>query len=148
MVASRFTASGGEQYITIGGFRANSQVNYDSLTYGTFFSAYYFLDDVSVTECPAPPTVISLIETFNAFSPNGDGINDFFIVESRNIVEYQMIIFNRWGNSVFESNDPSIGWDGRYRGKDVPEGTYFYIISAVGADEQKYLHKGFIELVR
>lgn len=66
----------------------------------------------------------------NVFTPNGDGRNDRFLAFPYRGVEYvEMSIFNRWGNLVFETTDPDIGWDGRNKqsGELVTSGTYFYV---------------------
>ncbi len=66
----------------------------------------------------------------NVFTPNGDGINDFFRPTRYSLVEkVDMKIFNRWGNLVFETTDPDINWDGKHKdtGKVVPPGVYYYV---------------------
>ncbi len=68
----------------------------------------------------------------NAFSPNNDGINDEFIAKGINIVEFRMIIFNRWGNQLFESNNISFGWDGKYKETLCPPDVYVYYIQYTG----------------
>ena len=55
----------------------------------------------------------------NAFTPDGDGYNDILRVEGTNITEMVFMIFDRWGQKVFETNDQSIGWDGSFKGKQV-----------------------------
>ncbi len=63
----------------------------------------------------------------NAFTPNGDGINDFFApITQCPIPDYQFRVFNRWGEQVFESNSPDIPWDGIHKGKPAPAEVYFY----------------------
>jgi len=62
------------------------------------------------------------------FTPNGDGINDVFNAVIEHSESYTMIIFNRWGSSIFETNNVEIGWDGKNNGSKVAEGTYYYII--------------------
>lgn len=84
----------------------------------------------------------------NVFTPNGDGINDEFRVAYKSIVEFHATILNRWGRKVFEWTDPQKGWDGTISGKPAAQGAYFYIITAVGADGQKYKLKGDINLLR
>lgn len=64
----------------------------------------------------------------NAFSPDGDGLNDIYRPVTLNIREYSMSIYNRYGQLVFISTNPGIGWDGTYRGGLCPEGNYVYII--------------------
>lgn len=70
----------------------------------------------------------------DAFSPNGDGINDFFQIQSSGINDYSLQIFDRWGNQVFESSKPGYFWNGRTSsGTLVPAGTYFVLLRAAGS---------------
>jgi len=70
---------------------------------------------------------------YNVFTPDKDGdqYNSTFVVEVEGHEEFEIKIYNRWGELVFESEDPAISWDGRVmnEGKDCPEGTYFYVIN-------------------
>lgn len=90
----------------------------------------------------------------NAFSPNGDGNNDFFTVFGQAVLEYRIQIFNRWGELIYSSNDaseisnPSRGWDGSFRGQPQPIGAYIYHIVAVGGDGASVEKRGEIFLVR
>ena len=85
----------------------------------------------------------------NAFSPEGSpGVNDEWKVSYRSLVEYECHIFNRWGKELFSSREPSEGWDGRYGGKYVPSGVYFYVIKAKGADGVEYNRSGDINIIK
>jgi gliding motility-associated-like protein len=68
----------------------------------------------------------------NAFTPNGDGLNDTFGGKGEGITDYNLQIFNRWGNLIFESNDMKNQWDGNYHNEIAPIGVYVYKISAKG----------------
>ena len=84
----------------------------------------------------------------NAFSPhNQDGVNDLWKVSYTSIVKFECSIFNRWGQRLATLTHPSQGWDGRYKGKFVPAGVYFYVIKAVGADGKSYDRAGDINIV-
>ena len=83
----------------------------------------------------------SYIEAPNAFTPNGDGINDEWRVAYKSIESYQCIIQNRWGRTVFKSTDPGKGWDGTIGGRPAAEGTYYYVIVAYGTDKFPENHK-------
>ena len=63
-------------------------------------------------------------------------------------MQFHCWIFNRWGNKIIEFSDPSQGWDGRYRGKLVDTGVYYYVIEARGADGKNYKLKGDINIIR
>ncbi len=87
----------------------------------------------------------------NVFTPNGDGANDFFFLKANNLTSISARIFDRWGHLVYEvvSEKGNIEWDGKNQsGKEVAEGTYFYIIRAVGNDNQEYNYKGTLNLYR
>lgn len=92
----------------------------------------------------------SWLEFPNAFSPNGDGINDIYKAKKdyKSIVSFHAFIINRWGQKLFEWTDPDKGWDGTYHGKDVKEGTYFVIVKARGADGKQYDIKKDVNLLR
>jgi len=63
----------------------------------------------------------------NAFTPDGDSINDTFRPVAKNIFYFTMIVFDRWGQQIYSTNDAAIGWDGMFKGKACPAGTYTYI---------------------
>lgn len=91
----------------------------------------------------------SYIDAPNVFSPGASpGINDEWKVAYKSIVEFKCVIFDRWGVKMVEFNDPSIGWDGKYGGKYVPSGVYFYVIQAKGSDGNEYKLKGHINILR
>lgn len=69
-----------------------------------------------------------LVYVPNTFTPDGRGKNNIFYAITGNILEFHMRIFNRWGEVVFESHDPHIGWDGTYHDKNCPDGTYVWKI--------------------
>ena len=92
----------------------------------------------------------SKLEFPNAFSPNGDGINDVYRAKPgyRSIVQFHAYIFNRWGQKLYEWTDPAGGWDGTYKGSDVKQGTYYVLVKAKGADGREYNIKRDVNLLR
>ena len=85
----------------------------------------------------------------NAFSPGTTpGINDIFRVRYKSVVKFRGWVFNRWGTELFYWDDPSQGWDGKYRGKYVPAGAYYYLIEYVGTDGKERTKKGDINVFR
>jgi gliding motility-associated-like protein len=85
----------------------------------------------------------------NAFSPNGDGLNDVFKIGNinfRRLVEFR--IFDRWGKQVFETTNREEGWNGMVGGKAVNSDVYYYIIRLGYADEMVETFKGDVTLIR
>lgn len=93
--------------------------------------------------------VKNLLLVPNAFSPNNDGLNDFFrIIRTLNIQEIRSFeIFNRWGQKIFSSTS-QVGWDGMYRGEPQEMGVYVYKISATTRDGDEILKSGNLTLIR
>ena len=95
-------------------------------------------------------------ETFipQAFSPNGDGINETFVAKLANVNSAKLFIYNRWGSEVFKTlttNNSSLItliWDGRYKGELMPSSTYFYIIEAETNNGEIKNYRGFLVLMR
>ena len=90
----------------------------------------------------------SMLKCPNAFSPGvTEGVNDEWKVSYKSIVKFKCWIFNTWGVQLCELNDPSQGWDGKYKGKVVKPGVYYYVIDAEGSEGKKYKLKGDINVV-
>ncbi len=84
-----------------------------------------------------------------SFTPNGDGKNDVYHIRSFGLTYFEMYIFNRWGEQIFESRDPEIGWDGYYKDEYVPTGGYPYVIYYMGTrSKAKEIMKGMIVVLR
>ncbi|MBI2258028.1 MAG: gliding motility-associated C-terminal domain-containing protein [Flavobacteriia bacterium] len=89
------------------------------------------------------------IEMPNVFTPDNDGKNDFFgPVKAFNIKEYHVTITNRWGNSIYEADGYSPGWDGKSNGKEIHDGVYFYIVDYVDVFGEGGRLQGYIHLVK
>ncbi len=84
----------------------------------------------------------------NAFSPNGDGLNDFFELKGIYLAEYNIRIFDRWGSLIFESNSLSDAWDGSWRGKPCQEGVYVWVATGRGYDGTVIEKRGTATLIR
>lgn len=84
----------------------------------------------------------------NAFTPNGDGINDLFRIPAGVKIDMESFsIYNRWGNKVFTTHKRYDGWDGNYNGKKSAPGTYIYIINGKKNNKTTQI-KGFVTLIR
>jgi gliding motility-associated-like protein len=85
----------------------------------------------------------------NVFTPNNDGSNDVFTVSGTNLTDVNCVIFNRWGQKLYEWDRVKGSWDGRtLAGEECPDGTYFYIVEAKGQDGAEYFKKGGFSLIR
>jgi len=85
----------------------------------------------------------------NAFSPNGDGLNDTFKPKLRGISSFQLEIFNTWGEKLYSTDSPdSNGWDGTYKGQLAPAGNFLYQITYITLDGQSVNRTGGITLIR
>ncbi|MCZ2129776.1 MAG: gliding motility-associated C-terminal domain-containing protein, partial [Bacteroidia bacterium] len=80
----------------------------------------------------------------NAFSPNGSGphLNNRFFVIAQGIIAFDVKLFNRWGEKLYESNDLNEGWDGKFNGVDCKQDVYTYLVKVTGFDGKDYEYKG------
>ena len=98
---------------------------------------------VVISECREP-----FIFVPNAFTPNGDNLNDQLFVEGKTIDELYFAVYNRWGEKVFETDDPSIGWDGTYKGRELSPDVFGYYLEVRCFNEETYFKKGNVTLIR
>jgi gliding motility-associated-like protein len=82
----------------------------------------------------------------NAFSPNGDGINDLWLIPTlQTYSNCRVEIYNRYGQPVFESSGYSKPWDGTFKGNPLPTGTYYFIIDAKNGNKP---YTGYVALIK
>jgi gliding motility-associated-like protein len=84
----------------------------------------------------------------NAFSPNLDGINDVLYVKGKCLKNLTFMIFNRWGEKVFETSDQKLGWDGTFNGELMNTAVFVYRLEGTTFDGNNYSSKGNITLIR
>jgi gliding motility-associated-like protein len=84
----------------------------------------------------------------NTFSPNGDLLNDEFVVKGSGIEELSLEIYNRWGDKITSINEPGVGWNGMYSGRNAEQGTYVYLLKVKSASGKKAEYTGQVNLVR
>ncbi|MBA3662643.1 MAG: gliding motility-associated C-terminal domain-containing protein [Bacteroidetes bacterium] len=82
----------------------------------------------------------------NIFTPNGDGLNDVFLVYGYSIFDVTMDIFDRWGEKIFTSKDQTMGWDGTYKGSNCKTDVYVYKVSYKGLNGKRYAKTGHVTL--
>jgi gliding motility-associated-like protein len=83
----------------------------------------------------------------NAFTPNRDGLNDYFLPSACTPIDYNLKIYTRWGELIFESHDISKGWNGYYSNYLCEEGVYIYLIQLSSQAESNKVYKGFVNLL-
>ena len=116
---------------------------------------YYYVT-VNMNNCYASDTIWvqnnCYMDIPNAFTPNSDGINDYFFPRqllTRGLATFSMNIYDRWGELIFQTTSiDGRGWDGKFNNVDQPDGVYVYVIDATFIDGQKEHHQGNITLLR
>lgn len=134
-------------------YRFTSQdLDYTFLDDGTHYLRYIGSNSDGSCEIVSDIYQVSIGESQllvpNAFSPNGDGVNDEWKVAYRSILEFNCWIFDRQGHEICHLSSPEQGWNGKIGGKDVESGVFFYVIEATGADGKKYKKSGDINVVK
>ena len=95
--------------------------------------------------------VVTVVEDYtllvtNVITPNNDGANDQFeIINIETYPQAELLIFDRWGTEVYQSKPYNNDWKGTYKGKELPDGTYYYVIRFEGKDK---LYKGTVSILR
>ena len=150
----RFTRSGETTPFLV---RYDQDTEYEFLQSGTFSVelrvSFVQGTDTIAYEMDEPFSIAiseSKLEVPNAFTPNGDGVNDVFRVKEgyKSIVSFKAMVFDRWGKKLYEWTAPAGGWDGRSAGHAVPDGGYYLNIQARGADGKHYNIKKVINVLR
>ena len=119
----------------------------DDTQFGNYTFTLSVYDDVSgnTYNYTANYQIIDDIRVPNVFTPNGDGLNDLFIVRANGIVPLEISVFSRTGTLVFNTRSPIIVWDGKSSsGSELSEGTYFYVLKS--DDPAIPVKKGFFHL--
>ena len=102
-------------------------------------------DEYTLDLCVFDPVELFVAD---AFSPNGDGVNDILFVRGHGVVELDFIVYNRWGQKVFETHDISQGWDGTLNGRVLNAEVFVYYVYAVSNQGKEIMMKGDVSLVR
>ncbi len=109
----------------------------------TFYLADYIVIDTS------------LVKVAPAFTPNGDGVNDVLVIQTRSLQSLDFQVFNRWGRIVHKFSRSGYipaytelaAWDGKINSKLATPGVYFYVVDAVGRDGERRRKKGFVQMI-
>ncbi|MFN3918430.1 MAG: gliding motility-associated C-terminal domain-containing protein [Flavobacteriales bacterium] len=117
------------------------------------YNAVLVVTDASGCTDTASIIISAIGEAFvqipNIFSPNGDGVNDIFFVTTEFVTELKVSIFDRWGLELYSWTDVNGGWNGKsLNGKNLAEGTYFYVVTIKTALNETKEYTGHLTLVR
>jgi len=118
---------------------------------GEYDVTLYITDALGCVDSTTQTITVSLdLNLFvpTGFTPNGDGLNDFFNVVTRNVIDFHLIIFSRWGEILFETRDKNFQWAGDYKGDPLPEGVYVWKIDATLIGGTKGNKAGTVTLIR
>lgn len=109
----------------------------------------YFLVGCNKPTDTAPSNMVQLFIP-TAFTPNGDGINDYFLIEAKpTLIYYHIKIYDNSNIKVYESSDYiNTGWDGRTNDQPEPAGSYLWSIEYQAAGTSKYTQNGYVQLIR
>ena len=117
-------------------------------TYNACLVAYNSFGCTDTACQPVQAIIVPLVDVPNAFTPNGDGMNDFVTVKGFGIEKMDWRIYNRWGTPVFQTGNIKQGWDGKYKGSLQPQEVYVYVLDVTFSDGTRYRKKGDITLLR
>jgi len=117
-------------------------------------SGCYGIEAVNEFNCKAQDEVCVQVTTNyniyipNIFTPNFDGLNDVFLVYGTGLSNFEMYIFDRWGEQLFVSKDQLVGWDGMYKGEMSKNDVYPYLIKFTSLDGKKRVKSGHVTLLK
>jgi gliding motility-associated-like protein len=117
---------------------------------GKFHVTLVVSDQYGCTDSTSSYVIVQPYSTIyfpNAFTPNGNGLNDMFKVLGTGISNFNIKIFDRWGKMVYTSNDMKSGWDGKYKGQKVQQGVYTYSVYYRDALKKEHIIYGKITLI-
>lgn len=118
---------------------------------GTYNACLVAYNDAGCSDTSCQSLDITINPGFdvpNAFTPNGDGVNDKIYVRGFGIAKMTWRIYNRWGQTVYVGTNPNEGWDGRFNGKLQPQEVYHYTVQIEFSNKEKATKKGDITLLR
>ena len=141
------TATGGGTYQWSTG-QSGSVISVNPVQTSVYCATVTSAEGCQVSDCiEITVTGQSTLYFPNVFTPNGDGVNDVYFTPAFNLLNYDLRIYNRWGELMFHTTDPEKGWDGSFQGKTATTGVYVYILKAKGADDIDYNKSGHITLL-
>ncbi len=161
----QFRADVAAKFLTIGLFGSNGGRALKTSAKAVQKVAYYFFDDARLDPLPDsldfsepkifdgminPIEAVGKDEVFvpNSFSPNDDGLNDVFLSNPYEIDGWNLSVFNRWGSLVFQTKSAMEGWDGKFNGKNVDMGSYYWTLIYKNESGRRSERQGFVNVLR
>lgn len=130
----------------------STSANLNNLSAGTYS---VLVTDANSCQTTASATLLNLevdcqyfVYLANAFSPNGDGVNDIIQVHGKGVQNVRLVIYNRWGNKVFETEQLNDAWDGTFKGDPQNAGVFIYMLEGVFINGKTFTESGDITLIR
>ncbi len=160
-----FVAQEASRYITIGLFGSDENKGINNRGTSNSSLSYYFFDEINLEKIAdsvdyenpilfsgmveaVDPVKADLIFVPNSFTPNGDGTNDSFLALDRDVEGWDLKIFNRWGQLVFESHSSMQGWEAKEIDKLVDRESFFWTLEFVSTTNEKVTQQGNVYLIR
>lgn len=149
------TGSGAKSYMWRPDYKLSNFLTVPVVTVCPQNTTQYILEGWNSSQCHSSDTIDVIVvedcgEMFvpNAFSPNDDGANDVLYVRGECLETLTFMVFNRWGQKVFETTDKHIGWDGTFKGDIMNTGVFVYRLEGKDYDGKGYSLKGNVTLIR
>lgn len=149
------TGSGAKSYMWRPDYKLSNFLTVPVVTVCPQNTTQYILEGWNSSQCHSSDTINVIVvddcgEMFvpNAFSPNNDGANDVLYVRGECLETLTFMVFNRWGQKVFETTDKNIGWDGTFKGDIMNTGVFVYRLEGKDYDGKGYSLKGNVTLIR
>lgn len=146
--SSQLIVSGGTNYFW------NTGETSSTITVSPVKTTTYYVTVSDNNNCRVRDSVVVFVEIKDhvfipsIFSPNGDGNNDYIFVKGKGIKYFSFIVFDRWGEKVFESNELSKSWDGTYKGKPLNSSVFVFLIEGEYESGNPFKESGNITLIR
>lgn len=119
------------------------EIQLENYTLGSFGNNF-IIDNLDLRRC----TNREKVHVPTAFTPNGDSVNDFLEVFGLEFVDFEMLVFNNWGEVIYKSTSRDDPWDGSYKGKAMPSGVYPWALKYTNCAGERKEHAGVSRLIR
>ena len=151
----KLDGNGAKSYIWRPNYKLSNSLTVPNVTVCPQNTTQYILEGFNSKECHSSDTINVIViedcgEMFvpNAFSPNNDGANDVLYVKGQCLETFTFMVFNRWGEKVFETTDKNVGWDGTFNGDLMNTAVFVYRLEGKDYYGKAYSMKGNVTLIR